>query len=117
MKEEDLLKFLIFIAEEDAQISTIINFFINTLGYEVNTIKRIVNYGIDEKILIIVKNGENYRNYKVLKDNEIKKIDWSSSNNLHEIYYNDFDYYREKLFVPHPQVPMEFKQFIINDNM
>ena len=117
MKEEDLLKFLIFIAEEDAQISTIVSFFINTLGYKETTIKNIVNYGIDKNILIMVEGGVNDKSYKELKGNDIKKVDWSTSNNLNEIFYNNFEYYREKLFVSNPQVPMEFKQFIINDNM
>lgn len=117
MKEEDLLKFLIFIAEEDAQISTIVNFFVNILGYELTTIQDIVNYGIDKNILIVVENDKNYRNYNVLKGDDINKIEWSISNNLNEIFYIDFDYFREKLFVSRPQIPMEFEQFISKDNM
>ena len=117
MKEEDLLKFLIFIAEEDAQISTIINFFINTLGYDVTTIKKIVNYGVNNNIFKLVKNDENFKNYTMLKSDEIERIDWSTSNNINEIYYNDYDYYRKELFVSHPQIPLEFKQFIMKDKM
>lgn len=117
MKEEDLLKFLIFIAEEDAQISTIINFFIDKLGYDVTTIKIIVIYGVNNNIFKLVKNDENLKNYTILKSDEIEKIDWSISNTINEIYYNDYDYYRKELFVSQPQIPMEFKQFILKDNM
>jgi hypothetical protein len=116
MREEDLLEFLIFIAEEDAQISSIVNFFINTLDYELTTIKKIINYGIDKKIFIIVENGEEHKGYKVLNENDIKNVDWSTLNNLNEIYYCDFDYYRDILFSSCPQISMEFKQFVIKNN-
>jgi|LSQX01.1.fsa_nt_gb hypothetical protein len=112
MKEKDLLQFLIFIAEEDAQISTIVNFFINKLGYDVTALKSIVKYGIDKNILIVVESGNSNKECNVMKVDGIESIDWSTSNNINEIYYCDFNYYRKKLFVSHPQVPTEFKQFI-----
>ncbi len=117
MREEDLLKFLIFIAEEDAQISTIVNFFVNTLGYELSTVKEIVNYGIDKNIFVMVENDVNFKNLNVLKGDDINKVDWSTSNNINEIFYIDFDNFRRKLFVSHPRIPMEFERFISNSNI
>jgi hypothetical protein len=109
MNENDLLEFLIFIAEEDAKISTIIGFFTNQLGYEVNTLKNIVDYGVKMNILQVVENDEEFI---VIKGNELNKIDWSISNVRHEIYYKNFDDYRKKLFVSNPKIPNEFRGFI-----
>ena len=115
MKEEDLLRFLIFIAEEDAQISTMVNFFINSLNYDVTTIKKVVNYGVNNNIFKLVKNDQKFKNYTMLSKDEVESIDWSTSNDINEIYFNDFDYYRNELFVSLPQIPLEFKQFIVKD--
>jgi len=109
MNEKYLLEFLIYIAEEDAQISTITVFFINQLGYEVNTIKDIVEYGVNNNILRIIENDEDFE-----KNTEIKvsEIDWSISNVRQEIYYNDIEYYRGKLLDTNPKIPDEFRCFI-----
>jgi hypothetical protein len=111
MNEKDLLEFLIFIAEEDAQISTIIGFFTNQLGYDVNFLKSIVYYGVKLDILQVIENKD-FENYEFVKVNEFNEIDWSISNVSHEIYFNDFDYYRKKLFVADPKIPNEFRCFI-----
>jgi len=110
MNEKDLLEFLIFIAEEDAQISTIIGFFTNQLGYNVNTIKNIVDYGVKMNILQVIENDKDFEHYIVVS--ELSEIDWSISNVRHEIYFSDFEYYRKKLFVPNPKIPSEFRGFI-----
>ncbi|MBM6616324.1 hypothetical protein [Bacillus suaedaesalsae] len=112
MNENDLLEFLIYIAEEDAQISTIVGFFANQLGYEVNTLKSIVDYGVKIDILQVIKNDEDSENYIVLKGNELNEIDWSTSNVCNEIFYKDFGFYRKKLFVSNPSIPDEFRGFI-----
>jgi hypothetical protein len=112
MNEKDLLELLIFIAEEDAQISTIVGFFTNQLGYDVKILKNIVDYGAKMDILQVVKNDEYFKNYIVVKGNELNEIDWSISNVSHEIYYKDFDYFRKKLFVSNPKIPNEFRGFI-----
>ncbi|WLD94438.1 hypothetical protein [Alkalihalobacillus sp. AL-G] len=112
MDEKDLLEFLMFIAEEDAQISTIIGFFTNQKGYDVNTIKNIVDYGVKKNILQVIENDEDLENYIVLKGIELSEIDWSTSNVRHEIHYNDFEFYRKKLFVSNPKIPHEFRCFI-----
>jgi hypothetical protein len=112
MNEKDLLEFLIFIAEEDAQISTIIRFFSNQLGHDVNTIKKIVEYGVKMNILQVIENDDDFKHYNVVKVSELNGIDWSISNVKNEIYYKDFDLYKKKLFVSNPKVPHEFKCFI-----
>ncbi|WP_226535923.1 hypothetical protein [Fictibacillus halophilus] len=112
MKEKDLLEFLTSIAEEDAQISTIVGFFTNQLGYEVNVIKEIVNYGVKNDILHVIDNEQVHENCISVQIVDLSEIDWSISNVKNEIYYNDFDYYREKLFVSDPKVPQEFMRFI-----
>jgi hypothetical protein len=112
MDEKDLLEFLMFIAEEDAQISTIVGFFTNQLGYDVNTIKKIVHYGVKMNILQVIENEQDLENYTVVKSMDLSKIDWSTSNVRNEIHYNDFEYYRKKLFVSNPKIPHEFMCFI-----
>ncbi|MFD2444174.1 hypothetical protein ACFSO7_09320 [Bacillus sp. CGMCC 1.16607] len=112
MNEKDLLEFLLFIAEEDAQIGNIINFFTNQLGYDLNTIKDIVDYGVKMNIFQVIENDEDFVNYRMVKPNELIKIDWSISNFKHEIYYSDFEYYRKKLFDSNPKIPNEFRCFI-----
>jgi hypothetical protein len=111
MNEKDLLEFLILIAEEDAQISTIIGFFTNQLGYDVNFLKSIVDFGMKMNILQVIENKDS-ENYELVKVNELSKIDWSISNVKHEIYFYDFDYYRKKLFDSQPTIPNEFRSFI-----
>lgn len=112
MDEKDLLEFLTYIAEEDAQIGTIIVFFINQLGYDVNILKNIVNYGVKMDVLQVVEHDENFKDFIVVKGNELNEIDWSISNVRNEIYFKDFDYYRKKLFVSNPKIPNEFRGFI-----
>lgn len=112
MDEKDLLEFLILIAEEDAQIGIIIGFFTNQLGYDVNILKKIVNYGVKMNVLQVIENDEDFKDYIVVKGNELNKIDWSTSNIRNEIYFKDFDYYRNKLFVSNPKIPNEFRCFI-----
>ncbi|MBM7571332.1 DUF4926 domain-containing protein [Aquibacillus albus] len=112
MREKDLFEFLIFIAEEDAQISTIVDFFTNQLGYEVNVLKNIVDYGVKMDILKVIKNDEDNENCMVVEGNELNEIDWSISNVIHEIWFKNFDYYRKKLFVSNPEIPKEFRGFI-----
>ena len=113
MKEKDLLQFLTFIAEEDAQISTIVGFFTNQLGYDVNIIKKIVNYGVKMNILQVIDNDQDQdlENCFGLQSMDLSEIDWSTSNVKNEIHYNDFDYYRKKLFVSNPKIPHEFMCF------
>jgi len=105
MKEKDLLQFLTFIAEEDAQISTIVGFFTNQLGYDVNLIKKIVNQGVKLNILQVIDSDQNLKM-------DLSEIDWSTSNVKNEIHYNDFEYYRKELFVSNPKVPHAFTCFI-----
>lgn len=112
MNEKDLLKFLIFIAEEDAQISTIIAFFTNQLGYDVNTLKSIVDNGCRMDILQVIKNDEDFENYVEVKGSDLNEVDWSISNVSHEIYFKNFDYYRKELFVANPKIPNEFREFV-----
>jgi hypothetical protein len=112
MNEKDLLEFLTFIAEEDAKISTIVGFFINQLGYDVNTLKRIVDYGVKMDIIQVIKNDEDNDNCRVVEGNELNEIDMSISNVIHEIWFKDFGYYRKKLFVANPKIPNEFRGFI-----
>jgi hypothetical protein len=112
MKEKDLLQFLTFIAEEDAQISTIVGFFTNQLGYDVNIIKKIVNHGVKMNILQVIDNDQDLKNCTVLQSMDLSEIDWSTSNVKNEIHYNDFEYYRKKLFVSNPKIPDEFMCFI-----
>ncbi|KGE18410.1 hypothetical protein [Paenibacillus wynnii] len=97
--KDDLLNFLRFIAEEDAQISTIINFFSNNLNYNVDDIKNIVNYGIRKNIFKVVKNDHNFKEVIELDTEDLIEVEWSTSNSIHEIYYNDFDYYRGILLI------------------
>jgi hypothetical protein len=112
MNEKDLLEFLTFIAEEDAQISTLVGFFINLLGYDVNTLKRIVDYGVKMDILQVIINDEDFEDDIIVKSNELKEIDWSILNVSHEIHFNYFDYYRKELFVSNPKILNEFMTFI-----
>jgi isopentenyldiphosphate isomerase len=112
MKESDLLKLLIFIAEEDAQISTIINFFSNNLGYKVVDIKNIIEYGVGKSVFKIVEHDKDFERMMEVNDDEISKIDWSTSNSIQEIYFNDFEHYRKLLFVLQPQLPQEFSSLI-----
>ncbi len=112
MKEKDLLQFLTFIAEEDAQISTIVGFFIKQLGYDMNIIKKIVNYGLKMNIFQVIDNDQDLENYIALESMDLSKIDWSISNVRNEIHFIDFDYYRKKLFDPNPKIPYEFMCFI-----
>lgn len=112
MNEKDLLEFLIFIAEEDAQISTIIRFFNNQLGYEVNTLKHIVEHGVKMDIFQVVENDEGFENYTIVKGSEISEMDWSISNVSHEIYYKDIEYYRKQLLDSNSKIPNEFRGFI-----
>ncbi|MBT2640078.1 hypothetical protein [Bacillus sp. ISL-39] len=112
MNEKDLLEFLTFIAEEDAQISTIVRFFINQLGYDENTLKSIVDFGVKMDILQVIKNDEDFEDHIVITGNDLNEVDWSSSNVSHEIYYKDFDYYKKELFVSNPKIPNEFRSFI-----
>lgn len=112
MDEKDLLEFLTFIAEEDAQIGTIIGYFVNELGYDVNILKNIVNYGVKMDVLQVIENDENFKDYIVVKVNELNEIDWYSSNVRNEIYFKNFDYYRNKLLVSNPKIPDEFRCFI-----
>jgi hypothetical protein len=112
LNEKNLLEFLRFIAEEDAQIGTIIGFFTNQLGYDVNILKKIVNYGVKIDVLQVIENDEDFKNYIVVKDNELNEIDWSTSNVRNEIYFKDFDYYRKKLFASNPKIPNELRGFI-----
>lgn len=105
MKEKDLLQFLTFIAEEDAQISTIVGFFTNQLGYDINVIKKIVNHGVKMNVLQVIDNDQNFMI-------DLSEIDWSTSNVKHEIHYNDFECFRKKLFVSKPKVPNAFMCFI-----
>lgn len=107
MREKDLLQFLTFIAEEDAQISTIVGFFINQLGYDVKSINQIVNHGVTMNIFQVIDNDQDFGNGIGLSE-----IDWSTSNVKHEIHYNDSEDYRKKLFVANPKVPREFMCFI-----
>jgi len=88
-------------------------FFTNKLGYDVITIKNIVDYGVKMNILKVVENDKDFESSIVVKSDELNEIDWSISNNRYEIYYNDFDYFRKKLFVSNPKIPHEFKCFII----
>jgi hypothetical protein len=111
MKEKDLLEFLMFIAEEDAQISTIISFFSSQLGYDVNLLKSIIYYGVKMDILQVIENIDCDK-YEFVKVNELNEIDWSISNVGHEIFFNDFEYYRKQLFVDNPKIPNEFICFI-----
>lgn len=62
MREKDLLQFLTFIAEEDAQISTIVGFFINQLGYDVKSINQIVNHGVTINIFQVIDNDQDFGN-------------------------------------------------------
>jgi hypothetical protein len=110
MDEKDLLEFFTFIAEEDAQIGTIIGFFTNQLGYDVNILKNIVDYGVKMDVLQVIENDKDFKN--VVKDNDLNEIDWSTSNVRNEIYFKDFDYYRKKLFVSNPKIPNVFRGFI-----
>jgi hypothetical protein len=112
MKEKDLLQFLIFIAEEDAQISTIVGFFTNQLGYDVNIIKKIVKHGVQNNVLKVINNDQDIENTIGLQSMVLSEIDWSTSNVNNEIHYNDFDDYRKRLFVSNPKIPHEFKSFI-----
>lgn len=112
MKEKDLLQFLTFIAEEDAQISTIVGFFTNQLGYDVNIMKKIVNYGVKMNILQVIDNDQDLENCTGLQSMDLNEIEWSTSNVKNEIHYKDFDYYRKKLFVSNPKIPHEFMYFI-----
>lgn len=112
MKEKDLLQFLTFIAEEDAIISTIVGFFTNQLGYDVNIIKKIVNYGVKMNILQVIDNDQDLENCIGQQSVNLNEIDWSTSNVKNEIHYNNFDYYRKKLFASNPKIPHEFMCFI-----
>ncbi|MDO7908916.1 hypothetical protein Q5741_21305 [Paenibacillus sp. JX-17] len=112
MNKKDLLQFLTFIAEEDAQISTIVSFFTNQLGYDINIIKKIVNYGVQMNILQVIENEDEHKNINFLQSKELGEIDWSVSNVKNEIYYTDFEYFREKLFTSNPKIPHEFMCFI-----
>jgi hypothetical protein len=111
VNERDLLEFLTFITEEDAQISTVFGFF-TKLGYDVNTLKGIVDYGVKMDILQVIKYDEDYENYVLVKGNDLNEVDWSISNVSHEIYFKNFDYYRKELFVSNPKIPNEFRDFI-----
>ncbi|MHC8520819.1 hypothetical protein ACPJHQ_05315 [Rossellomorea sp. H39__3] len=110
MKEKDLLQLLMFIAEEDAQISTIVGFFINQLGYDVKSINQIVNHGVTMNIFQVIDNDQDFGNRIGIQS--LSEIDWSTSNVKQEIHYNDSEDYRKKLFVANPKVPHEFTCFI-----
>ncbi|KML33310.1 hypothetical protein [Rossellomorea marisflavi] len=110
MKEKDLLQLLTFIAEEDAQISTIVVFFINQLGYDVKSINQIVNHGVTMNIFQVIDNDQDFGNGIGIQS--LSEIDWSTSNVKNEIHYNDSEDYRKKLFVANPKVPREFTCFI-----
>ncbi|MGJ7912578.1 hypothetical protein [Neobacillus sp. LXY-1] len=112
MNEKDLLEFFTFIAEEDAQIGTIIGFFTNQLGYDVNILKNIVNYGVKIDVLQVIENDEDFKDYLEVKGNKLNEINWSTSNVRNEIYFKDFDYYKKKLFISNPKIPNEFRCFI-----
>lgn len=112
MDEKDLLEFLTFIAEEDAQIGTLTGYFTNQLGYDVNILKNIVNYGVKMDVFQVIENHKDFKDYIVVKGNDLSEIDWSTSNVRNEIYFKDFDYYRRKLFVANPKIPNEFSRFI-----
>lgn len=112
MDEKDLLEFLTFIAEEDAQIGSIIGFFTIQLGYDLKILKNIINYGVKIDILKVIENDEDFKDYNVVLGNKLNEIDWSTSNVRNEIYFKDFDNYRKKLFVSNPKIPNEFRDFI-----
>lgn len=110
MKEIDLLQLLTFIAEEDGQISTVTNFFSKNLGYEVLELKNIIQYGVENNIFKIVEYNKEID--KMIDVDELSKIDWSISNSEQEIYFNDFEHYRNVLFVSNPKLPKEFSDLV-----
>ena len=109
MKTEDLKEFLLSIAEEDAIISRLYGFFSVRKGYSVQILEEIIQHGI--KIgrfeMVTVQTGETTH----------KDIEWKIDNISQEIVFSDRNFPVMTLFNKSDEIPDEFKQFIMANEM
>lgn len=105
MKNEDLIELLRSTIESDAIISTLYAVFHLNRGYSLELLDKIIQYGVDEGILII----GNINDY----DKRYNKIDWSQDNSIQEVFMPNSQNYIKVLFSCEPSIPKEFKQFVI----
>ena len=104
MKKDHLIELLCSAIEGDGIISIVFHFFHITLGYSLDELNEIINFGIKNGDLVI----ENVEDITIHYDT----IDWRLDNVYQEIIMVDIYKYMPLLFSKNPQVPKEYEKFI-----
>lgn len=105
MELEDLRELLLSIAEEDAIISCLYAYFILTKKYSVETIERIILFGVSIGWFEIIDIDSG----SVLNTD----LDWRIDNVTQEIVFCDMDFATNQLFNKTSDVPDIFKEFLV----
>jgi len=104
MKKIHIIELLSSAIEGDGIISVVFHFFHITLGYSLDELNEIINFGIKNGDLVI----ENVEDTTIHYDT----IDWRLDNVYQEILMVDIYKYMPLLFNENPQVPKEYEKFI-----
>lgn len=104
MKKIHIIELLSSAIEGDGIISVVFHFFHITLGYSLDELNEIINFGIKNGDLIIADMDDYDKFYDT--------IDWRLDNVYQEILMVDIYKYMPLLFNENPQVPKEYEKFI-----
>lgn len=105
MNEEDLKELLLSIAEEDAIIAQLYNFFILEKGYSIDILEQIIEYGISIGWFEIVNVN--------CTDKLETSIDWQTNNIFQEVLFSDMTIAISQLFQSSSEIPTTFRKFVL----